>query len=35
MEYPGERHGIRGNDKRLQLWRTYLEFFRRNLQPRG
>jgi dipeptidyl-peptidase-4 len=33
MEYPGQRHGIRGNDKLLQLWRTYLEFFRRTLQP--
>jgi dipeptidyl-peptidase-4 len=33
MEYPGQRHGIRGNDRQLQLWRTYLEFFRRNLQP--
>lgn len=32
MEYPGERHGIRGNEKLLQLWRTYLEFFARNLQ---
>jgi dipeptidyl-peptidase-4 len=31
MEYPGERHGIKGNEKRLQLWRTYLEFFARNL----
>ncbi len=31
MEYPGERHGINGNPKRLQLWRTYLEFFRRTL----
>ncbi len=33
MEYPGERHGIQGNAKRLQLWRIYLEFFARNLQP--
>jgi len=33
MEYPGERHGIQGNAKRLQLWRTYLEFFARNLHP--
>jgi dipeptidyl-peptidase 4 len=33
MEYPGERHGIQGNDKKLQLWRTYLEFFARNLKP--
>jgi dipeptidyl-peptidase-4 len=33
MEYPGQRHGIQGNDKRLQLWRTYLEFFAHNLRP--
>ena len=33
MEYPGQRHGIAGNDKRLQLWRTYLEFFARTLKP--
>ena len=33
MEYPGQRHGISGNDRRLQLWRTYLEFFARNLAP--
>jgi dipeptidyl-peptidase 4 len=32
-DYPGARHGINGNGRRLQLWRTYLEFFRRNLQP--
>jgi len=32
MEYPGQRHGIRGNAKQLQLWRTYLEFFHRTLQ---
>jgi dipeptidyl-peptidase-4 len=31
MEYPGERHGISGNPKRLQLWRTYLGFFHRTL----
>jgi dipeptidyl-peptidase 4 len=32
-DYPGARHGINGNDRKLQLWRTYLEFFRRNLHP--
>jgi dipeptidyl-peptidase-4 len=32
-DYPGARHGINGNARRLQLWRTYLEFFRRNLHP--
>jgi dipeptidyl-peptidase-4 len=33
MEYPGARHGINGNDRKLQLWRTYLEFFRRTAGP--
>jgi len=33
MDYPGERHGIAGRAKRLQLMRTYLEFFARNLHP--
>jgi dipeptidyl-peptidase-4 len=33
MDYPGERHGIAPNPKKLQLWRTYLEFFRRTLKP--
>ncbi len=32
-DYPGARHGINGNPRRLQLWRTYLEFFGRTLQP--
>lgn len=32
MDFPGERHGISGNPKRLHLWRTYLEFFARNLR---
>lgn len=31
MDYPGERHGIHGNAKRLQLMRVQLEFFARNL----
>jgi dipeptidyl-peptidase 4 len=33
MVYPGERHGIRGNPKRLHLWRTWLDFFARSLKP--
>ncbi|MBC6980547.1 S9 family peptidase [Caulobacter sp. 17J80-11] len=33
MVYPGQRHGVRGNAKQLHLWRTYLDFFRRKLQP--
>ncbi|HEY1613585.1 MAG TPA: S9 family peptidase [Rhizomicrobium sp.] len=35
MEYPGERHGIHGNAKLLQLWRTYLAFFQRTLKPQA
>ena len=33
MDYPGQRHGVRGNAKQLQLWRTYLDFFGRELRP--
>ncbi|MFT4047478.1 MAG: S9 family peptidase [Solimonas sp.] len=33
MDYPGQRHGVRGNAKQLQLWRTYLDFFARELRP--
>jgi len=32
MLYPGQRHGIGGDARRLQLWRTWLAFFRRELQ---
>jgi dipeptidyl-peptidase-4 len=35
MDYPGQRHGIRGPARQLQLWRTYLEFFARNLGGEG
>ena len=35
MEYPGQRHGIAGNARLLQLWRTYQEFFARTLKPAG
>jgi dipeptidyl-peptidase-4 len=31
MLYPGQRHGIHGQTRQLQLWRTYLEFFAREL----
>ena len=31
MLYPGQRHGIRTPPRELQLWRTYLAFFRREL----
>ena len=31
MLYPGERHGIQGEGRQVQLWRTLLEFFRREL----
>ena len=31
MLYPGQRHGVRGEQIQLQLWRTYLEFFAREL----
>ena len=32
MLYPGQRHGISGDARRLQLWRTWLAFFHRELQ---
>jgi dipeptidyl-peptidase-4 len=31
MDYPGERHGLRGNPRQLHLWRTYLAFLRRKI----
>ncbi len=31
MLYPGERHGIHGDAKNLQQWRTWLAFFKREL----
>ena len=31
MLYPGQRHGIHGPERQLQLWRTYLAFFAREL----
>ncbi|MBU4137556.1 MAG: S9 family peptidase, partial [Alphaproteobacteria bacterium] len=29
MLYPGQRHGVRGNERQLQQWRTYLDFLDR------
>jgi dipeptidyl-peptidase-4 len=34
MLYPGQRHGIQSEPRQLQLWRTYLEFFERELGGR-
>jgi dipeptidyl-peptidase-4 len=31
MLYPGQRHGIQGQMRQLQVWRTYLQFFAREL----
>ena len=35
MLYPGQRHGIRGNERQLQQWRTYLDFFDRTIGSRS
>ncbi|RYG11020.1 MAG: S9 family peptidase, partial [Caulobacteraceae bacterium] len=35
MLYPGQRHGVRGNDRQLQQWRTYLDFFDRTIGSRA
>jgi dipeptidyl-peptidase-4 len=32
MDYPGERHGIRGNAKKLHLWRTQIDFLNRKVK---
>jgi dipeptidyl-peptidase-4 len=34
MLYPGQRHGIQGEARQLQLWRTFLQFFARELKGR-
>jgi dipeptidyl-peptidase 4 len=34
MLYPGQRHGIRGNERQLQQWRTYLDFLDRTIGSR-
>jgi dipeptidyl-peptidase-4 len=35
MLYPGQRHGVRGNDRQLQQWRTYLDFLDRTIGSRA
>lgn len=35
MVYPGQRHGIRGNDRQLHQWRTYLDFLDRTIGSRA
>ncbi|MGZ3297725.1 MAG: S9 family peptidase [Asticcacaulis sp.] len=35
MLYPGERHGLHGNERNLQRYRLYLDFFGRKLKPAG
>ena len=35
MLYPGQRHGVRGNDRQLHLWRTYLDFLDRTIGTRS
>lgn len=35
MLYPGQRHGVRGNERQLQQWRTYLDFLDRTIGERS
>lgn len=35
MLYPGQRHGIRGNERGLHQWRTYLDFLDRTIGSRA
>ena len=35
MLYPGERHGLKGNERNLQKFRLQLDFFNRKLKPNG
>ncbi|QBX38315.1 S9 family peptidase [Brevundimonas sp. S30B] len=35
MLYPGQRHGIRGNDRQLHQWGTYLDFLDRTIGSRA
>lgn len=35
MLYPGQRHGIRGNERGLHQWRTYLDFLDRTIGSRS
>ena len=32
---PGQRHGVRGNERQLQQWRTYLDFLDRTIGSRS
>ena len=35
MLYPGQRHGLKGNERNLQRFRLDLDFFNRKLKPKG
>ena len=35
MLYPGQRHGVRGNERQLQQWRMYLDFLDRTIGSRA
>jgi dipeptidyl-peptidase-4 len=35
MLYPGQRHGVRGDPRQLQQWRTYLDFLDRTIGARS
>ena len=35
MLYPGQRHGVRGEPRQLQQWRTYLDFLDRTIGQRA
>ncbi|MBA4806847.1 S9 family peptidase [Brevundimonas sp.] len=35
MLYPGQRHGVRGEPRQLQQWRTYLDFLDRTIGTRS
>jgi dipeptidyl-peptidase-4 len=35
MLYPGQRHAVRGNERQLQQWRTYLDFLDRTIGTRA
>ena len=35
MLYPGQRHGVRGNERQLHQWRTYLDFLDRTVGRRS
>ena len=35
MLYPGQRHGVRGDPRQLQQWRTYLDFLDRTIGKRS